>query len=82
MDPLACTGYSIEAELELELLEFEVDDQSDDVEENSNQGASTSNRFKLIKESLANDQGKLSQLKYNGCWRMVFLHFILVVIPH
>ena len=54
MDPLACTGYSIEAELELELLEFEVDDQSDDVEENSNQGASTSNRFKLIKESLAN----------------------------
>lgn len=38
MDPLAGTGYSIEAELELVLLEFEVDDQSDDVEENSNQG--------------------------------------------
>jgi len=54
MDPLACTGYSIEAVLELELLEFEVDDQSDDVEENSNQGASTSNSYKLIKESLAN----------------------------
>lgn len=63
MDPLACTGYSIEAELELELLEFEVDDQSDD--ENSNQGASTSNSYKLIKESLAN-------WKYNGCWRMGF----------
>nr|POE61962.1 hypothetical protein CFP56_41795 [Quercus suber] len=54
MDHLACTGYSIEAELELELLEFEVDDQSDDVEDNSNQGASTSNSYKLIKESLAN----------------------------
>lgn len=52
MDPLARTGYSIEAELELELLEFEVDDQSDD--ENSNQGASSSNSYNLIKESLAN----------------------------